>query len=159
MFSVITNIYNKKTKGPTLMEFFTATGKLKKFFFHNQSCSMCAPRVTRHASMLYSHYIHTIFLPHTLTRVWQELEYRIDACRVTRGALIEYLQLKKKKNQFSCGCEKFHYGRSFGFLVINVCNDGVHYETPCIFGSGTYETTDMILAFFHYSYGVYAGKV
>ena len=33
MFSVITNIYNKKTKGPTLMEFFTATGKLKKFFF------------------------------------------------------------------------------------------------------------------------------
>jgi len=33
MFSEITNIYNKKTKGPTLMEFFTATGKLKKFFF------------------------------------------------------------------------------------------------------------------------------
>ena len=32
MFSVITNIYNKKTKGPTLMEFFNATGKLKKFF-------------------------------------------------------------------------------------------------------------------------------
>jgi len=31
MFSLITNIYNKKTKGPTLMEFFTATGKLKKF--------------------------------------------------------------------------------------------------------------------------------
>ena len=36
MFSVITNIYNKKTKGPTLMEFFTATGKLKGvFFFYN----------------------------------------------------------------------------------------------------------------------------
>jgi hypothetical protein len=33
MFSVITNIYNKKTKGSTLMELFTATGKLKKFFF------------------------------------------------------------------------------------------------------------------------------
>ena len=32
MFSTITNIYNKKTKGPTLTEFFTATGKLKKFF-------------------------------------------------------------------------------------------------------------------------------
>jgi hypothetical protein len=31
MFSVITNIYNKKTKGPTLMGLFTATGKLKKF--------------------------------------------------------------------------------------------------------------------------------
>jgi hypothetical protein len=33
MLSVITNIYNKKTKGPTLMELFTATGKLEKFFF------------------------------------------------------------------------------------------------------------------------------
>jgi hypothetical protein len=63
MFSVIRNIYNKKTKGPTLMEYFTATGKLKKFF---------------------------------------------------------------------CGCEKFHYCRSFGFLVINVSNHGEHYETPCI---------------------------
>jgi hypothetical protein len=32
MFSAITNIYNKKTKGPTLMELFTATGKPKKCF-------------------------------------------------------------------------------------------------------------------------------
>ena len=33
MLSVITNTYNKKTKGPTLMELFTVTGKLKKAFF------------------------------------------------------------------------------------------------------------------------------
>jgi hypothetical protein len=26
-----------------------------------------------------------------LTRVWQELEYRIDVCRITRGAHIEHL--------------------------------------------------------------------
>ena len=26
-----------------------------------------------------------------LTRVWQELEYRIDVCRVTRGAHIEHI--------------------------------------------------------------------
>jgi hypothetical protein len=32
MFSMITHIYNKKTKGPTLLELFTATGKLKKLF-------------------------------------------------------------------------------------------------------------------------------
>ena len=32
MFSVITNIYNKKTKESTLMELFTATGKLIYFF-------------------------------------------------------------------------------------------------------------------------------
>jgi len=28
-----------------------------------------------------------------LTRVWQELEYRIDVCRVTSGSHIEYLSL------------------------------------------------------------------
>jgi hypothetical protein len=32
MFSVITDIYNKKTNGPTLMELFTATGKTEKGF-------------------------------------------------------------------------------------------------------------------------------
>jgi hypothetical protein len=32
MFSVVTNIYNKKTKGPILMKLFTAAGKLKVFF-------------------------------------------------------------------------------------------------------------------------------
>jgi hypothetical protein len=31
-FSVITNIYNKKTKVPTLMELFIARGKLIFFF-------------------------------------------------------------------------------------------------------------------------------
>jgi hypothetical protein len=31
-----------------------------------------------------------------LTRVWQELEYHIDVCSVTRGAHIEHLQLSKK---------------------------------------------------------------
>jgi len=33
MFSAITNICNKKTKGPTSMKLFTDTRKLKKFFF------------------------------------------------------------------------------------------------------------------------------
>jgi len=33
MFFLITNIYNKKTKGPTLVELFTATEKLKEVFF------------------------------------------------------------------------------------------------------------------------------
>ena len=58
MFSVITNIYNKKTKGPTLMELFTATGKLKKVFFDNYRCSLCAPLVTRHTAIRYSSSCH-----------------------------------------------------------------------------------------------------
>ena len=45
MFSVITNIYNKETKGPTLMELFTAARKLKKFLFWQLEifdvCTMC----------------------------------------------------------------------------------------------------------------------
>jgi len=39
MFSLITNIYNKKTKGPTLMEFFTATGKLNFLSNRRQTAS------------------------------------------------------------------------------------------------------------------------
>jgi hypothetical protein len=63
MFSIITNIYNKKTKRPTLLELFTVTGKLK--------------RITAA--------VKNIDAP-MLTRVWQELKYRIDVCRITRGA-------------------------------------------------------------------------
>ena len=50
---------------------------------------MCAPRVTLRASIQYSSSCHTRV--NMLTRVWQELEYRIDACHVTRGAHIEHL--------------------------------------------------------------------
>ena len=59
MFSFITNIYNNKTKGPTLMELFTATEKMEKFFFDNYKRSMFAPRVTRHTSIRYSSSCHT----------------------------------------------------------------------------------------------------
>jgi len=50
---------------------------------------MCAPEVTRHTSIQYSSSCHTRF--NMLMRVWQELEYRIDVCRVTSGAHIEHL--------------------------------------------------------------------
>jgi hypothetical protein len=82
---------------------------------------MCAPRVTQHTSIRYSSSCHTHVamvgstqylspLPRDLadlkariiaavknidapmfTRVWQELEFRIDVCCVTRGAHIEHL--------------------------------------------------------------------
>jgi hypothetical protein len=58
MFSVITEIYNKKTKGPTLMELFTATGKLKKF--NNYRCvDVCTTGDTAHIDTIFK------FLPHT----------------------------------------------------------------------------------------------
>jgi len=68
MFSVITNIYNKKTKGPTLMEFFTAAGKLGFFFFKLEMFDVCTTGDTAHIDMIFK------FLSHTRasTRVWQE---------------------------------------------------------------------------------------
>ena len=50
-----------------------------------------------------------------LTRVWQENEYRIDVwmCAVSPVVAV-------------------NSSPAFGFLVINVCNYGEHYETPCI---------------------------
>jgi hypothetical protein len=47
MFSVIINVYNKKTKGPTLMELFTATGKLKKFFLTTRDFFGLCRKLTR----------------------------------------------------------------------------------------------------------------
>jgi hypothetical protein len=48
MFSLIINFYNKKTKGPTLMEFFTATGKLKKFFIQLEMFDVCTTGDSSH---------------------------------------------------------------------------------------------------------------
>ena len=67
MFSVITNIYNKKTKGPNLMEFFTATGKLNFFFWQLQMFDVCTTGNTAHNDTLFK------FLSHSRQRVWQAL--------------------------------------------------------------------------------------
>jgi hypothetical protein len=48
MFCVITNVYNKKTKGPPLMELFTATGKLKKFFLQLEMFDVCTTADAAH---------------------------------------------------------------------------------------------------------------
>jgi hypothetical protein len=48
MFFVITNIYSRKTKGPTLIELFTATGKPKKFFRQLEMFDVCTTGDTAH---------------------------------------------------------------------------------------------------------------
>jgi hypothetical protein len=63
MLSVITNIYNKKTKGPSLMELFTATGKLKKFFLQLETFDVCTRGDTAHIDTIFE------FLPHTRQHV------------------------------------------------------------------------------------------
>jgi hypothetical protein len=57
MFSLITNIYNKKTKGPTLMELFRATGKLTKFF-KIEMFDVCTTGDTAHIDTIFK------FLPY-----------------------------------------------------------------------------------------------
>jgi hypothetical protein len=61
MFSVITNIYNKKTKGPTLMELFTATGELK-IFLTTRDIRCVHHGDTAHIDKIFK------FLPHTRQR-------------------------------------------------------------------------------------------
>jgi len=58
MFSVITNIYNKKTKGPTLMELFTATGKLI-FFLQLEMFDVCTTGDTAHIDTIFKFLLHT----------------------------------------------------------------------------------------------------
>jgi len=60
MFSVITNIYIKKTEGRNLMELFTATEKLKKFcFWQLEMFDVCTTGYTPHIDTIFK------FLPHT----------------------------------------------------------------------------------------------
>jgi hypothetical protein len=58
MFSVITNIYNKKTKGPTLMELFTATGKLN-IFWQLEMVDVCTTDDTAHIDRIFNFLSHT----------------------------------------------------------------------------------------------------
>jgi hypothetical protein len=80
MFSVITNIYNKKTKGPTLMELFAATGKLKCFFLQLEMFDVCTAGDTADVQVLTIH-----------ASTWVHIS-NISSCQ-------------KKLFQFSCGCE------------------------------------------------------
>jgi hypothetical protein len=59
MFSVITNIYNKKTKGSTLTELFTASVKLKKGFLTTRDIRCVHHGDTAHIDTIFN------FLPHT----------------------------------------------------------------------------------------------
>ena len=64
MFSVITNIYNKITKGPTVMQLFTATGKLKNYFWKLKIFYVCTMGDTAHMDKIFK------FLPHTRQHGW-----------------------------------------------------------------------------------------
>jgi len=181
MFSMITNIYNKKNKRPSLVELFTATGKLKKFFFWQiemfdidtsirySSCSavnglpldLCLHRHPISVNCLYH--------PRMILSVGGSFAYFAwnARCTVITDLLVWY---SNTQNDFSPGAaifslhtlaspsgrnvnydEKQLMGKqflsysfylyrfrkyvSYGFTIINFCNPGAHYETPCIYES------------------------
>ena len=59
MFSVITNIYNKKTKGPILMQLYTATGKLVSFCWQLEMFDVCTTGDTAHIGTIFKFLTHT----------------------------------------------------------------------------------------------------
>jgi hypothetical protein len=116
---MITNIYNKKAKGPTLMELFTATGKP---FWQPEMSDVRTTGDTAHIDSIFK------FLPHASTwlhRYPSLLQWSVWTA--TKNNLLG------EKN-LSCSFYLYRFRKyvSYGFPIINFCNPGVHYETPCI---------------------------
>jgi hypothetical protein len=144
MFSVITNIYNKQTKRPTLMEFFTTTENWESFVLQLVQCvhhgwhDTHRPDIqvlTTHASTWMHRYSTLVQWSVPLrqrghVQRWdvlcssQHCHVHVSPRWTHRTSLVV-----QKTPQLFCGCEQFHSGRSFGFLVINICNHGERYET------------------------------
>ena len=165
------------------MELFTATGKLKKFFFWQlEMFDVCTTGDTAHIDTIFK------FLPQTHASTWVHrysslLQWSVTLgqrghvgrpfayfarnarCTVTTDLLVWH---SNKQNDFSPRAailslhtlvsrsgrnvnydENNLLGKQFlsfsfylygfrkyvfyGFPIINFCNSGVHYETPCIF--------------------------
>ena len=104
MFSMITNIYNKKTKGPTWMELFTATGKLKKFFFLTARDVRCVHHRWHgtHIQVVATH-------ASPCRRVCGSNLNIVSMCAVSPVLHTSNISsCQKELFQFSCGCEQFH---------------------------------------------------
>jgi hypothetical protein len=88
MFSVITNIYNKKTKRPALMELFTATGKLNKFFWQLEMFDVCTAGDTAHR-----YDIQVVAATHTCVAATEKTKIKISlTCdKSVAGNLNEYV--------------------------------------------------------------------
>jgi hypothetical protein len=141
---LIKNMYNKETKETTLMEMFTVTGKLKKFFL-----TTWYVRCVHHGWHGTHRYDIHVLATHALTCVhryssllqWSvrlgSEEYRcarVDACVAI--PLLSYrlvpchpwcthrtsLVVRKKLFSIFLWLWTIPLGRSFRFLVINICN-------------------------------------
>jgi hypothetical protein len=86
MYSEITKIYDRKTVRHVFTKPLQIEGTTRKFFPRKLFSVVVHISAARRCECMYKN----IDAP-MLTRVWQELEYRIDVCRITRAAHIEHL--------------------------------------------------------------------
>jgi len=100
MSSAITNFYNKKTKGNTLMELFTATRKTKTFFLATKDVR-CV-----HHGWHGTHRYDIQVADACVATTW--LSYRCVPCHPWCTHQTSLVVKKKKLFRFSCGCEQFH---------------------------------------------------
>ena len=105
-FSVITNIYNKKIKGPTLMELFRATEKLKRVrFWQLKMFDVCTTGDTAHIDTIFKFFPHThqhwcmdilhwcndpcLYVSEVTWQWWDEYCARNARCTVTTDLLCD----------------------------------------------------------------------
>ena len=67
-----------------------------------------------------------------LTRVWKEMDYSIDVCRITKGGHIEHLFLKKNLESFSLYRRKNYHDPLSSLFFANFLNVSRTYEQPGI---------------------------
>jgi hypothetical protein len=91
---------------------------------------MCAPRVTRHTSIRYSSFSHT------RVNMGQHGHY-VHSHRLEAEMWTTMKNNLLGKTFLSCSFYLYRFRKyvSYGFPIINFCNPGVHYETPCIIES------------------------
>jgi hypothetical protein len=84
MFSGITKNYDRKTVGHVFTNFFL------RVYVKDRVSVLLLPRDLADLKARIIAAVKNIDAL-LLTRVWQELDYRMDVCRVTHGAHIEHL--------------------------------------------------------------------
>jgi hypothetical protein len=110
MFSTITNIYNKKTKGPTLIELFTTTRKLDKFFWQIETFDMCTTgetvRIDRYSNSC-----------HTRVKMGASIFFTAEMMRAFRYGLLQRWRMSMHPCWRVCGCLKYEEARISFFTV------------------------------------------
>jgi hypothetical protein len=120
MFSVITNIYNNNNCSQPQENW-------KSFFWQLEMFDVCTTGDTAHTDATVK------FWPHTRVNMCQHGHY-IHSHRLAAEIWTTMKNNLLGKKFLICSFYMYRFRKyvSYGFPIINFCNPGVHYETPCI---------------------------